>query len=80
MDEVIISAIRKNKRESVVVRLYEYEGYKLGDVRVFYSDGDALKPTGKGASFAVRLLPEIIAGLQAAEAKARELGLIGGDA
>lgn len=78
-DEQIIATIRKNARESVVVRLRRYEGHHLVDVRVFYDGPEGeLKPTGKGASFAVRLLPEVIAGLVAAQARARELGQIGG--
>lgn len=76
-DAAHLAIIPKNKRESLVVRLYEYEGHQLADVRAFYAaDGDELKPTGKGTSFNVRLLPDVIRGLQKAEKQARERGLI----
>jgi hypothetical protein len=76
-----IAVIPKNRRESLVVRLYQYERHDLGDLRVFYTDPEGeLRPTGKGASFAVRLLPEVIAGLQKALEEARHRGLLSGDA
>ncbi len=44
------------------------------------STSRTLSPTGRGVTLAVDHLPKLIRALQAAQAKAVELGLIGGDA
>lgn len=76
-----IATIKKNARETLVVDLSEYKGHDLLGLRVWVPDdnGDGLKPTAKGVTVNVTLLPQIIAALQQAEAEARRLGLLGGD-
>jgi hypothetical protein len=81
-DAATIATIRKNgKGEAIVVRLTEWSGHQLCDVRQHYTDAEGeLRPTVKGCSFNLRHLGDVIAGLQAAFDEARRRGLIGGDA
>ena len=56
----------------------EYEGHCLINVRVYCTGTDGIdRPTPKGVAMAVRKLPELARALVKAEAKARELGLLG---
>lgn len=61
----MLLSIPKNPREEYRVYAREYKGYKLADVRVWYSDrgSDAMKP-GKGISLKVAALPQVIDALQ----------------
>lgn len=77
----VIGTVQKNKRETLRVALDEYKGVQLIDVRVCVEltvSSGLLTPTGKGVSVNVALLPELRRLLTDAEAKARELGWIGG--
>ena len=77
---VVVALLAKNSRETVRVALDSYRGSALVDVRVcveLTATSGLLTPTGKGVSLAVAKLPELLAALTAAEAKVRELGLIG---
>jgi hypothetical protein len=80
LDEpIIISKFWKNRRrnESVRVSLSEYEGHCLINVRVYCTGTDGIdRPTPKGVAMGVRKLSALSRALVAAEAKARELGLI----
>jgi hypothetical protein len=70
----------KNRRrnESVHVTLSEYEGRAIVSVRVYSTGTDGIdRPSPKGISMAVDKLPTLAQALVKAEAKARELGLIG---
>ena len=70
----------KNRRkEAVRVRLTEYEGHTLIDVRTWYGEEGKLKP-GKGFCASIKHLPRLTAELAKALAKARELGLVDDDA
>lgn len=62
---IMILSIPKNPREEYRVYTRDYKGYKLADVRIWYSDrgSDAMKP-GKGISLKVGVLPEVIVALQ----------------
>jgi hypothetical protein len=64
-----VGRVQKNAREVLVVRLTQYMGHDLCDMRLWVLDacGTALAMTPKGVSFARRLLPEVIALLQRAE-------------
>jgi hypothetical protein len=76
-EPVTIAEWWKNRRgESIRVCLSTYEGRNLADVRTWYSEDGRLKP-GKGFAAEVKHLPRLAAALAKAEAKARELGLIG---
>jgi hypothetical protein len=69
----------KNRRrnESVHVNLSEYEGRTLVNVRVYATGADGIdRPTTKGVSMGIDKLPALAKALQAAEAKAREMGLL----
>ena len=80
---VVIREISKNRRERLRICLDNYQGHDLIDLRVTtqLTEGtDQWMPTKKGVCVNVALLPELVEALQAAEAKARELGLIGGAA
>ena len=80
---IITGDLVKNRREHLRVALDSYQGHDLIDIRVtaqLNDATDAWMPTKKGVSVNIALLPGLIAALQSAEARARELGLIGGDA
>ena len=76
-----IATIPKNKLEEVRVELDEYKGHDLVSLRVWADPyaGDERVPTKRGLNVNVRLLPELIAALQEAEAAAREAGLFDED-
>jgi hypothetical protein len=76
---LVISVIPKNAHESVRVALDHYRGVDLVDIRVLASLHDpsgGQVPTKKGVSLKIQRLPELVAALQAAEAEARERGLL----
>ena len=63
--------------ESVRVQLREFEGCALLDVRKYFTAADGkLAPTKKGLSIVVDRLPDLCRAINAALAKARELGLL----
>jgi hypothetical protein len=67
----------KNRRgESIRVVLNSYEGCNVFDLRTWYTADGKLKP-GKGFAAEVKHLPRLAVEIAKAEAKARELGLIG---
>jgi hypothetical protein len=79
---VIIAELEKNRRERVRVALDQWQGHNLIDIRVtaqFTEAVDVWGPTKKGLSMNVALLPALRAALVEAEARAKEMGLIGGD-
>lgn len=77
--EKTISTIPKNSREELRIALTEFNGHQLADLRIYVA-GDDPKPTKKGVTVNVALLPELVAALQAAEAEARAAGLLGAEA
>lgn len=66
-NEVTIADIRKNAKESYRVRLGEYKGFRFADVRIWFGELDALKPSGKGVAIRPDALPEVIKALQEAQ-------------
>lgn len=76
-----IAALRKSPRETLVVQLCEFEGRTFLDLRIFdIASGPRPRPTKRGVALRPQLIPEMIAALHAAEAKARELGILDGRA
>jgi hypothetical protein len=60
-------SIEKNMNEFVVVRASSYMDHELIDARIFYTDRKTseLKPTRKGFSINVDLVPDLIEALEA---------------
>lgn len=81
---VPVAVIPKNSRQEIRVGLREFRGAKFVDLRIFAEFAgttDARSPTKEGVAIAFDRLPAVIEALQAAEVRAREMGLIaGGDA
>lgn len=82
MDEpYVIARLRKNAQEQIRVALDTYRDVRLVDLRVtveLSQVSGVQSPTKKGLSLRVEMLPELIAALQQAEAKAIDLDWIGG--
>lgn len=77
METVTIATLRKNSRETIVVRLCEMHGKPMADVRVYVANKDEVQvPTSKGVAIRPELLGSVIQALQDAEAKAIDLGLV----
>lgn len=70
----VIATIPKNASEVVKVELTEFNGHDLVGVRVWTKDTD--RPTQKGVSFAVAMLPALVGAMVKAEVEARAAGLI----
>ena len=78
---VIIASMPKNSRERIRVSLDRWQGHDLLDIRVttqLTTGTDIWSPTKKGLSVNVAMIPQLREALADAEAKALELGLIGG--
>jgi hypothetical protein len=75
---VEIAKFWKNRRhDAVIVSLSTYEGHNLVDVRTHSMNrAGQLVPTPKGLSIVVVRLPDLVAAVTKALAKARELGLL----
>lgn len=59
----IIRTLNKNALEQIRIGLTEFKGYQLAYIRIFYQAGpDEWKPSPKGITFQVHLLPEVIEG------------------
>jgi hypothetical protein len=69
----------KNRRgESIRLVLNEFKDRNVFDLRTWYTADGSLKP-GKGFAAEIKHLPRLAAAIRKAEAKARELGLLGDD-
>lgn len=78
-EPIVIAILPKNRREALRIALDHYRGANLVDLRVVVelSETSGLAtPTRKGLAVRVEMLPDLIAALAQAEAKARELGLL----
>ena len=72
-----IAVVKKNLGEDVRVALGSYAGLVLVDMRTFMDLKDGVRhATKKGVSLKVERLPELIAGLQLAQAEAVARGLL----
>jgi hypothetical protein len=61
---------------AIVVRLTEFNGYALIDLRTFYTADDGTLQPARGLACSVRLLPQLARAIEKATAKAVELGLL----
>jgi hypothetical protein len=68
--DVHIVDVRKNARELLRIAIREFKGRRNVDLRTYFlGDDGAFLPTAKGVSIRPDLLSDVIAALQAAEAK-----------
>lgn len=67
--EIIIASWPKNARETLVVKLGEYGGRPICDVRTWYRADDGLRPSRSGITLSTRHLSQLAEAL----AKAAEL-------
>ena len=78
-----VRTIKKSQREEIRIGLSEFtkdgKTYDMVSARVFYDDGADYRPGRNGINIRLRLLPELIEGLQAAADKARAAGLLADD-
>ena len=80
---IIIATLRRNARERLRLALDTYQGHDLVDLRIVTQLNEATGdwiPTRKGVCINVASLPALAQAFRDAEIKARELGLIGGEA
>jgi hypothetical protein len=77
-EPIVIARWWRNRAgQAVVVRLGDYHGRPMVDLRIWFTaDDGVLKPTTKGLSLHVRHLPQLLSAISKALAKARELGLL----
>jgi len=74
MDEPI-AIIPKNSLEEIRIDLSEFKGNNLVSARVYYDAGnDDWRPTKKGLTIKVSLLPDLLKGLQKAIEQAQKSG------
>jgi hypothetical protein len=75
---VTIADWPRNSREDIRVRLDEYQGNAIFDVRAWYRplEGDGLKPGKSGIALSVNHLPRMAQAIAVALAEARRLGLL----
>lgn len=71
-----IANIEKNAREQLVIGLTEFKGHQLLDLRIYVDGDDDLKPTKKGVTVGVRMLPGIIDALVQARTAAINAGVL----
>lgn len=76
-DDVVIGAVRKNSRETLVVGLQNFRGHDLLGIRAFADDGRGGRiPTRAGLSIRLTLLDDVIALLTRARDEAKARGLL----
>lgn len=73
---IAIATISKNSAEVVKVELTEFNGHQLLGMRIWTKETD--RPTQKGITVAVGLIPALREALESAEQAARKLGLLNG--
>ena len=74
----LIATVPKSAADEIRIRLTEFRGHKLCDVRQFteLDTGKDRTPTKKGFAVNVKLIPDLIAALQQAELEARAAHLL----
>jgi Transcriptional Coactivator p15 (PC4) len=76
---VTIAQWRRNARDTVMVRLGQFNDTTVIDIRNWWmSPTGELRPGPSGITMSVRHLPSLARALTKAEATARELGLLTG--
>jgi len=64
-DRRVIYTFEKNSVEQVQISLTEFKGQDFVDIRAFYrSESGDFKPTRKGLTISVELLPNLLEGLE----------------
>jgi hypothetical protein len=77
-EPITVAEFWKNRRgESIRLVLNTFKGRSIFDLRTWYTGDDGKLRPGKGFAAEVRHLPHLAVAFAKAEAKARELGLIG---
>ena len=61
----LVAEIQKNDLEVVRVCLTEYKGKDYFDIRLYYREDGDWRPTKKGLTLAIGLLPELKKAIQA---------------
>ena len=70
----------RHRRDAIVVSLSTFKDQNIFGVRLYTTSEDGkMLPTTKGVTMGIRKLPELVAALVKADARARELGLIDDD-
>ena len=71
MENQILHQFSRNQDETVYFTLREYKDKRYLDLRIFYQPKDAeeMRPTKKGITLAIELLPELKKGIMACEKK-----------
>lgn len=75
-DPIVIAEWERNSREVIRVDLSQYRAVSVIGIRVWYRDGETLRPSKTGITLSTKHLPALADGLAAALTRARELGLI----
>jgi hypothetical protein len=73
---IIIAEWDRNAREIVRAALDRYNGRHTINARVWYRDGDEVRPSKSGLTLAVKHLPALAAAIGGALAEARAAGLL----
>jgi hypothetical protein len=73
---LVIAEWDRNSREVVRVALDRYNGRPTINARVWYHDGDTLKPSKSGITLALKHLPALADALARSLDAARDLGLL----
>ncbi|MDP8257904.1 MAG: transcriptional coactivator p15/PC4 family protein [Candidatus Aadella gelida] len=78
MMEKDVAVFAKNKYQDVKVRLSEYQGNDVIDIRIWTQppQGDDKVPTGKGVNINVKLFPELKKALEKLENDLKEGNLL----
>jgi hypothetical protein len=79
-EDVVVGTIPKNAREDIRVTLSNFKGHDLVGARIWFKSKEGEpRPSSKGITVNVKVLPELIGLLEDAEKKAIELGVLGGE-
>ncbi len=70
--EFIVASWPRNSRETIIVKLGEYQGNAVVDVRTWFDGGDGLRPGRSGITLAVKHLPALATAITKAAALATE--------
>ena len=79
-EDVIVGIIPKNQREDIRVTLSNFKGHDLVGARIWFKSKEgAPRPSSKGITVNVKVLPQLIGLLEQDEKKAIELGVLDPD-
>lgn len=75
-NEKIVAKIKKNGKEEVRIAVSTYREIPLIQIRTYaaYKEGDEMKPTKKGVSMNVNLLPQLVESAEKLSAAVKALG------